>query len=46
MEGRKKILDATFVANEAVDVMFWRKESGVLSKLDIEKAYGHLDRDF
>ena len=45
VEGRQ-ILDAALIANEAVDVMFRRKESGVLWKLDIEKAYDHLDWDF
>ena len=45
MEGRK-ILDAVLVANEVVVVMFRRKKSVVLCKLDIEKAYDHLDWDF
>ena len=45
VEGRQ-ILDATLIANEVVDALLWRKESGVLCKLDIEKAYDHLDWDF
>ena len=35
VEGRK-ILDAALIANEAVDAMLWRKESGVLCKINIE----------
>ena len=42
----RQILDAALFANEVVDVMLRRKESGVLCKLDIEKAYDHLDWDF
>ena len=45
VEGRQ-ILDAALIANEVVDALLWRKESGVLCKLDIEKAYDHLDWDF
>ena len=45
VEGRQ-ILDAALITNEAVDEMLRRKESGVLCKLDIEKAYNHLDWDF
>ena len=42
VEGRQ-ILDAALIANEAIDSMLKRKESGVLCKLDIEKAYDHLN---
>ena len=45
MEGRQ-ILNAALISNEAVDETLRRKESGVLCKLDIEKAYDHLDWDF
>ena len=45
VEGRQ-ILDAALIANEVVDEMLRRKESGVLCKLDIDKAYNHLDWDF
>ena len=45
VEGRQ-ILDAALITNEVVDALLRRKESGVLCKLDIEKAYGHLDWDF
>ncbi|RVW42952.1 hypothetical protein CK203_076318 [Vitis vinifera] len=45
VEGRQ-ILDAALIANEAIDSMLKRKESGVLCKLDIEKAYDHLNWNF
>ena len=45
VEGRQ-ILDAALIANEAVDALLQRNLSGVVCKLDIEKAYGHLDWDF
>ena len=41
VEGRQ-ILDATLIANEAVDSILRRKEKGILWKLDIEKAYDHI----
>ncbi|RVX01696.1 Transposon TX1 uncharacterized 149 kDa protein [Vitis vinifera] len=42
VEGRQ-ILDAALIANEAIDSLLKRNESGVLCKLDIEKAYDHLN---
>ena len=45
VEGRQ-ILDAALIANEAIDSMLKNKESGVLCKLDIEKAYDHLNWNF
>ena len=45
VEGRQ-ILDATLIANEAVDATLRRRDSGVLCKLDIEKTYDHLDWEF
>ena len=45
VEGRQ-ILDAALIANEAVDGFLRRKENGILCKLDIEKAYDHLDWNF
>ena len=41
VEGRW-ILDASLIANEAMDTLLRRKEKGLLCKLDIEKAYDHL----
>ena len=34
------------IANEAVDSIIRRKESGIVCKLDIEKAYDHLSWEF
>ena len=42
VEGRQ-ILDAALIANKAIDSLLKRNESGVLCKLDIEKAYDHLN---
>lgn len=41
VEG-KQILDATLIANEAIDSLLKNKEKGLLHKLDVEKAYDHL----
>ena len=45
VEGRQ-ILDAVLIANEAMDSILRKKESGLLCKLDIEKAYDHINWDF
>ena len=45
IEGRQ-ILDAVLIANEAMDTIIRRKESGIVCKLDIEKAYDHLSWEF
>ncbi|RVW49018.1 Transposon TX1 uncharacterized 149 kDa protein [Vitis vinifera] len=45
VEGRQ-ILDATLIANEAIDSMLKGDEAGVLCKLDLEKAYDHINWDF
>ena len=41
VEGRQ-ILDAVLIANEVVDSIMRRKESGLICKLDIEKAYNNI----
>ena len=42
VEGRQ-ILDATLITNEVIDALLRRNESGLLCKLDIEKAYDHFN---
>ena len=45
VEGRQ-ILDVALIANEDVDSMLRRNDGGVVCKLDIEKAYNHLNWEF
>ena len=45
VEGRQ-ILDAALIANEVVDSMLRMNDGGVVCKLDIEKAYDHLNWEF
>ena len=45
VEGRQ-ILDAMLITNEVIDSLLRRKESGILCKLDIVKAYDHLNWNF
>ena len=45
VEGRQ-ILDAALIANEVVDSMRRRNNGGVVCKLDIEKAYDHVNWEF
>ena len=45
VEGRQ-ILDAVLIANEVVDSILRRKESGLVCKLDIEKAYDNISWEF
>ena len=45
VEGRQ-ILDAALIANEVINSLLKRKESGVLCKLDLEKAYDCINWDF
>ena len=42
VEGRQ-ILDVVLIANKAIDMMLRSNRSGVLCKLDIEKAYDHVN---
>ena len=42
IEGRQ-ILDAVLIANEVIGSLLKRKESGVLCKLDLEKAYDRIN---
>ena len=45
VEGRQ-ILDAVLIASEAADSILMKKESRLLCKLDIEKAYDYIGWDF
>ena len=38
-----QILDASLIANEVLNSILKSKDKGVLWKLDIEKAYDHLN---
>ena len=42
VKGRQ-IMDASLLANEVINTMLKRKKRGVLSKLDIEKAYDQIN---
>ncbi|RVW40788.1 Transposon TX1 uncharacterized 149 kDa protein [Vitis vinifera] len=45
VEGRQ-IMDAVLVANEAIDSIVKSNRGAILYKLDIEKAFDHVDWDF
>lgn len=42
----RQILDAALIAEECVDTCLKCNKVGLLCKLDIEKAYDHISRDF
>ena len=45
VEGRQ-ILDASLIENQAIDSLLRRNAKGVLCKLDIQKAYDHVNWKF
>ena len=39
----RQILDTALITNEVIDCLLRKKESGLLCRLDIDKAYDLLD---
>ena len=44
--GRCQILDVVLLTNELIDPRIKSRKAGVVRKLDIEKAYDHVNWDF
>lgn len=44
IKGRQ-IIDAALIASECVDIRVKGDDPGIMSKLDIEKAYDHVNWD-
>ncbi|XP_058092540.1 uncharacterized protein LOC131238988 [Magnolia sinica] len=42
----RQILDAALIAHECINSIFGERKSGLVCKLDIEKAYDHVDLEF
>ena len=42
----RHIMDASLIANECIDHYLRTNHSGILCKLDIEKAYDHISWEF